>query len=187
MLTILNNGLRIDDGQFRYAWYKVSNEDRAPYYRCVALKQLDTIPVSDRDDYNLLGKMWGAMRGIYNAGVNFVAANAGIFKPDHVGLVQYFGAAGEGPSQDAAAEKALRGMTTVEGVMANFHQSKLIPPNEDWLRWYLEFITSRGRFITAILGHPDPRQGRGTGMKDGAIGDASKDDLAMEQNEILFR
>jgi len=24
-------------------------------------------------------------------------------------------------------------------------------------------------------------------MKDGAIGDASKDDLALEQNEILFR
>jgi hypothetical protein len=187
MLTILDNGLRIDDGQFCYAWYKVSNDDGTPYYRCVALKQLDTIPVSDRDDYNLLGKMWGAMRGIYNAGVNFVAANAGIFKPDHVGLVQYFGAAGEGLSEDAAAEKALRGMTTVEGVMANFHQSKLIPPNEDWLRWYLEFITSRGRFITAILGHPDPRQGRGAGMKDGAIGDASKDDLAMEQNEILFR
>ena len=153
----------------------------------MALKQLDTIPVADRDDYNLLGKMWGAMRGVYNAGVNFVAANAGIFKPDHIGLVQYFGAAGEGPDEHTAAEKALRGMATVEGVMANFHQSKLIAPNEDWLRWYLEFISSRGRFIAAILGHPDPRQGRGAGMKDGAIGDASKDDLALEQNEILFR
>ena len=61
MLTILDNGLRIENGQFRYAWYKVSNNDEAPCFRCVALKQLDTIPVSDRDDYNLLGKMWGAL------------------------------------------------------------------------------------------------------------------------------
>src|SRR5271157_529158 len=193
MLTILDNGLRIYDGQFRYAWYRVSestpkgHDDRTPYYRCVALKQLDVIPVADRDDYNLLGKMWGAMRGVYNAGVNFIAANAGIFKPEHIGLVQYFGAAGEGQDKDTAAENALRGMATVEGVMANFHQSKLVPPNEDWLRWYLEFITTRGRFIAAILGHPDPREGRGTGLKDGAIGDASKDELALEQNEILFR
>ena len=78
MLTILDNGLRIEDGQFRYAWYRVCIDDGAPAFRCVALKQLDTIPVADRDDYNLLGKMWGAMRGVYNAGVNFVAANAGI-------------------------------------------------------------------------------------------------------------
>jgi hypothetical protein len=187
MLTILDNGLRIDNGQFRYAWYKVAADGGTPCYRCVALKQLDTIPVDDRDDYNLLGKMWGAMRGVYNAGVNFVAANAGIFKPDHIGLVQFFGAAGEGPDEDTAAQNALRGMATVEGVMANFKQSRLIPSNEDWLRWYLEFIATRGRFIAAILGHPDPRQGRGSGTQDGAIGDASKDDLALEQNEILFR
>jgi hypothetical protein len=187
MLTIHNNGLRIENGQFRYAWYQVSTDSGRPYTRCVALKQLDTIPVAERDDYNLLGKMWAAMRGVYNAGVNFVAANAGIFQPDHIGLVQFFGAAGEGPDEAAAAENALRGLATVEGVMANFHQSRLIPPNEDWLRWYLEFITSRGRFIAAILGHPDPRQGRGAGIKDGAIGDASRDDLALEQNEILFR
>lgn len=186
MLTIHDNGLRIEHGEFRYAWYKVSDGGE-PYYRCVALKQLDTIPVENRDDYNLLGKMWGAMRGVYNAGVNFVAASAGIFKPDHVGLVQYFGAAGEGLDEHCAAENALRGMATVEGVMANFQQSRLIPPIEDWMRWYLDFITDRGRFIAALLGHPDPRSGRGTGMKDGSIGDATMDDLALEQNEILFR
>jgi hypothetical protein len=199
MLTIHDNGLKIDNGKFRYAWYKVSestpqgqstpkgHDGGMPYYRCVALKQMDIIPVTEREDYDLLGKMWRAMRGIYNADVNFVAANAGIFSPEHIGLVQYFGAAGEGPDESTAAENALRGMATVEGVMANFHQSQLVPPNEDWLRWYLDFITSRGRFIAAILGHPDPRQGRGAGTKDGAIGDSSKDDLALEQNEILFR
>jgi hypothetical protein len=193
MLTIHDNGLKIDDGKFRYAWYKVSestpqgHDGGTPYYRCVALKQMDIIPVTERQDYDLLGKMWRAMRGIYNANVNFVAANAGIFSPEHIGLVQYFGAAGEGPDESTAAASALQGMATVEGVMANFHQSQLVPPNEDWLRWYLDFITSRGRFIAAILGHPDPREGSGAGTKDGAIGNSSKDDLALEQNEILFR
>ena len=187
MLSILDNGWCIENGDFCYTWYKVSDEDGYPYFRCVALKQLDTIPVADRDDYNLLGKMWGAMRGIYNANVNLVVANAGIFRPEHIGLVQYFGAAGEGPDKDTAAENALRGMATVEGVMANFHQSKLVPPNKNWLRWYLEFISDHGHFIAALLGHPDPREGRGAGTKDGAIGDASKDELSMEQNEILFR
>ncbi len=187
MLTILDNGLKIDDGQFRYAWYWVSEDGGTPTYRCVALKQLDILPVTEREDYNLLGKMWTAIRGVFNANVNFVAANAGIFSPEHVGLIQYFGAAGEGPDEHAAAEKALRGMAAVEGVLANYHQSRLVPPNEDWLRWYLDFITSRGRFIAAVLGHPNPRQGRGAGTQDGAIGDGSKDDLALEQNEILFR
>ncbi len=187
MLTIHDNGLHIEEGAFRYAWYRVSDEKCLPYYRCVALKQLDTIPVETREDYNLLGKMWGAMRGLYNAGVNFVAANAGIFQPDHIGLVQYFGAVGEGSSEQIAAVNALRGMATVEAAMANFKQSRLIAPNEDWLRWYLEFITSRGRFIAALLGHPDPREGRGAGVKDGVVGDENKDDLALEQNEILFR
>ena len=100
MLTIHDNGLKIDDGKFRYAWYKVSestpqgHEGGTPYYRCVALKQMDIIPVTERQDYDLLGKMWRAMRGIYNANVNFVAANAGIFSPEHIGLVQYLGRPG---------------------------------------------------------------------------------------------
>ncbi|MGD0879161.1 MAG: hypothetical protein ABSA01_13585 [Anaerolineales bacterium] len=103
MLTIHDNGLKIDNGKFRYAWYKVSESPPqghmggTPYYCCVALKQMDIIPVTERQDFDLLGKMWRAMRGIYNANVNFVAANAGIFSPEHIGLVQYFGAAGEGP------------------------------------------------------------------------------------------
>jgi hypothetical protein len=193
MLTIHDNGLQIDDGKFRYAWYQVSEstpkgqDNGAPYYRCIALKQLDIIPVTEREDFDLLGKMHQVMRGIYNANINFIAASAGIFTPEHIGLVQYFGAAGEGPDERVAAEIALRGMDAVEGALAEYHQSQLVPPNEDWLRWYLDFITARGRFIAAVLGHPDPRQGRGAGIQDGAIGDSSKDDLALEQNEILFR
>jgi len=40
-------------------------------------------------------------------------------------------------------------------VLANFPQSQLGSPNPDWLQWYLDFITSRGCNIAAVLGHPD--------------------------------
>ena len=41
--------------------------------------------------------------------------------------------------------------------------------------------------IAAILGHPDPRQGKKGSSDDGNVGDDSDSDLAEEQNEILFR
>ena len=86
-----------------------------------------------------------------------------------------------------AAAKALIGMATVEAVLANFPQSRLGPPNADWLQWYLDFVTSRGRNVDAILGHPDPRQGKHGAPIEGSVGDESDADLAEEQNEILFR
>jgi len=71
--------------------------------------------------------------------------------------------------------------------MANFPQSKLGAPNVDWLSWYLEFITAKGRNIAAILGHPDPREGKRGPAGDGGVGDDTDADLAQEQNELLFR
>jgi hypothetical protein len=186
MLHILNNGLSFLDGKLRYAWFYLEEAGRR-FYRCVALKELLVIPVSQREDYDLLGKQWGAVRGLHNAGVNFVYSALGIFQPDHVGVVQYYGAAGEGETEGEAAREALNGMGTVEAVLANFPQTKLGPPNPEWLQWYLDFVTSRAKYVAAILGHPDPRQGaRGAG-DDGNVGDDSDADLAEEQNEILFR
>jgi len=187
MLTILDNGLSILDGILRYAWFLLEQDGRR-FYRCVALRELLVIPVSQREDYDLLGKQWGAVRGLHNAGINFVYSALGIFKPDHVGVVQYFGAAGEGESERQAAEKALNDAAAVEAALANFPQTKLGPPNPQWLQWYLEFITSSAKYVAAILGHPDPRQGaRGESGSDGSVGDDSDADLAEEQNEILFR
>ncbi len=186
MLSIVNNGLTIKDGSLRYAWFEVQ-KDAQRFYRCVALRELQVIPVSVREDYDLLGKQWGAVRGLHNAGVNFVYAAMGIYDPQHIGIVQYFGAAGEAPSEVEAAEKALIGAATVEAVLANFPQSRIGSPNADWLQWYLEFVTSRGKNIAAVLGHPDPRQGKRGTDSEGAIGDDSDEDLAEEQNEILFR
>ena len=186
MLTILDNGLHVENGGLRYAWFHL-HDGGSEFYRCVALRELQIIPVSVREDYDLLGKQWGAVRGLHNAGVNFVYAAAGIYEPSHVGIVQYFGAAGEGFTRDEAATLAQTGASTVEAVLANFPQSRLGDPNPEWFEWYLDFITSQGRNIAAILGHPDPRQGaRGTG-DDGNSKDDADADLAKEQNEILFR
>ena len=185
MLNLIDNGLSFSGNGLSYAWFALEKAGRK-FYRCVALRELAVIPVSERENYDLLGKQWAAVRGLHNAGVNFVYSSLGIFNPDHIGIVQYFGAAGEGDDEESAATIALRGLTAVESVMANFPQSKLAPPNPDYLRWYLDFITSKSR-IAAILGHPDPREGSRGGMMDGGLEDDSKADLASEQNEILFR
>ncbi len=186
MLNIIDNGLTIKDGNLRYAWFELQKDSRR-FFRCVALRELKVIPVSVRDDYDLLGKQWAAVRGLHNAGVNFVYTAMGIYAPDHIGIVQLFGAAGEADSVKQAAEQALIGASTVEAVLANFPQSQLGYPNPDWLQWYLDFITTRGCNIAAVLGHPDPRQGKRGTDSEGTIGDDSDEDLAEEQNEILFR
>jgi len=186
MLTIVNNGLHIQDNSLHYAWFDLQDGERR-FFRALALKELAAIPVSVREDYDLLGKQWAAMRGLHNASVNFVYTAMGIFDPQHIGVVQYFGAVAEGSSEEAAAEQAIEGLVTVESVLANFPQSKLSSPTPEWFRWYLDFVTSRGRFLAAILGHPDPRQGKRGDAGDGSVGDDSDSDLAEEQNEILFR
>ena len=186
MLSIVNNGLNFKDGGLRYAFFEIEKGGRR-FFRCVALKELLTIPASEKEDYDLLSKHHVAMRGLHNAGINFVYAAMGIYDPDHVGIVQYFGAAGEGETEEDAAKIALVGAATVEAVLANFPQTKLGAPNKDWLQWYLDFITKRGKNIAAVLGHPDPRSGRMGLSSDGTIGDDSDTDLSQEQNEILFR
>ena len=135
-MQILDNGLFIKNGNFQYAWFKV-RKDSETIYRCVALRELLVIPVSSKDDYDLLGKQWGALRGLHNAGVSFVYTAMGIYHPEHIGIVQYYGAAGEGECEEDAAKKAQLGVSSVEAVLANYPQSKTGPPNPDWLKWYL--------------------------------------------------
>ena len=186
MLSIINNGLSFKDGNLHYAFFEIQKDGRH-FFRCVALKELLTIPASEKEDYELLSKHHVAVRGLHNAGVNFVYAAMGIYDPDHIGIVQYFGAAGEGENEAEAAKTALVGAATVEAVLSNFPQTKLGAPNKDWFQWYLDFITSRGKNIAAVLGHPDPRSGRMGLSSDGTIGDDLDSELALEQNEVLFR
>jgi hypothetical protein len=185
-MEILDNGLQIENDELEYAWYKLASS-QGVYWRCVALRELVALPVDSLEDYNLLGKQWGAVRGLYNAGVNFVYAASGIFTPEHIGVVQFYGAAVDGATRDEAAGKVKEHICAVLAVLANFTQSRTRPPDLRWVRWYIDFVTRRSQNVLAVLGYPEPRESaRGLGQ-DGGLPDETGDDLSSEQNELLYR
>src|SRR5262245_42002101 len=84
-ISLIHNGLHIDQGTFRYAWYKLVMDGRE-FYRAVAFKELTTLTMDPRrENEGILGIQWGAVRGLYNAGINFIYTACGIFKPEHIG------------------------------------------------------------------------------------------------------
>ena len=185
-MEILDNGLQIENDVLEYAWYRLSTE-QGQYFRCVGLRELAALPVDSLEDYNLLGKQWGAVRGLYNAGVNFIYAASGIFTPEHIGVVQFYGAAVDAATRDEAAHKVKEHLSAVVAVLANFTQSRTRPPDLRWVRWYIDFVTQRSQNVLAILGYPDPRESaRGLGL-DGKLPDETGDDLSSEQNELIYR
>ncbi len=186
MIRVLDNGLHIEEGVLRYAWFRLDTPE-GEKYRCVAFRELASVPYDVTKDADTLGRQWAALRGVYNAGVDYIYTALGIFHPDHVGIVQLYGAAGEGASRETAAAMALEGAAAVQAALANFPQSQTRSPDLRWIEWYLEFVSKRAKNILALLGHPDPRASkRGLGA-DGNLPDYAEDDLAEEQNEILFR
>ena len=187
-MQILDNGIQLEKGNFRYLWFKIRDDLGLVRYRAIALRELTTIALDrdEPDDFNVLGKQQAALRGLYNAGVDFVYAAAGIFKPDHVGVVQFYGAAGDGLSLADAASQADRHIGAVIGVLSNYQQSQTRTPLSRWIEWYLEFVTHRAGNVRTVLGHPDPRQARKPLGLDGAL-PLENSDPAAEQNEMLFR
>ncbi len=188
-LEILDNGITIEDGEFRSLWFQVRSGSRT-FYRCVSLAELTSLAVDDQeiDDYNTYGKQWGVIRGMYNAGVHFVYVAAGMFHPRYVGVTQMFGAAADAETRAAAERMARVRLDAVRSALAgNFQQSRSRPPLIEWMEWYLDFVVNRARNVAAILGHPDPRDPRRGQGADASGMVPGLDDLAAEQNEILFR
>ena len=186
-MNILDRGLQVEDDRLLYAWFYLSESMRGRYYHAVSLRELAAVPIEAREDPDVLGKQWAAVRGMYNAGVDFLYAAAGIYSPEHVGVVQFYGASGDGATPEDAACEALRSLAAVEATLANYPQSKVVAPDLRWVKWYLDFIADEAHRLVAILGHPDPRQGRRGLGREGALADQSDDDLAAQQNELLFR
>ncbi len=188
MIAIQNSGIHTTLGQIDYLWFDILDLAASRrYFRAVALAELAAVPVSMREDYDLLQKQWAAVRGLYNAQADYVYTAAGIFNPQHVGVVQFYGGAGEAETLDAASEQAIRSLAAVKATLANYAQSRLASPTPAWVEWYLDFVTRRSQNILALLGHPDPRETRRGLGKDGEIANNTGDDLAAEQNELLFR
>lgn len=185
-MEILDNGLQMGDGHFQHLWLQVRDDYGTHHYRAIALRELTVLSIDDKEieDYNILGRQWALVSGLYNAGVDFVYSAAGIFTPSHVGVVQFYGAASNGSTKAEASRLAMGRLGAVEAVLANYQQSQTRSPKMDWMEWYLEFVTRRAQNVTAILGHPDPRDARRGISLDGT---PLNDDLASEQNEMLFR
>jgi len=154
-------------------------------FRAVAFKELAYLPIEARDDPDLLGKQWAAVRGLYDARVDFVYAAMGAFAPRPLGVVQFYGAAAEAETEAAAVAEARRRLRAVEAVLANFPQSRLRDPDTERLQLLVERLGRLPRLL-AVLGHPDPRESRRGLGRDGSMGEADED-LASQQNELLFR
>ena len=149
------------------------------------MRELTYLPIETRDDPDMLGKQWAALRGLYNASVDFLYTAFGVFQPERLGVVQCYGAAAEAASEDAAAREALHRLAAVEATLANYPQSRTVYP--DLAR--IELLTDRLRRLPrllAILGHPDPRLARRGLGRDGALGEAD-DELLSQQGENLLR
>ena len=154
-------------------------------HRVVLLRELAYIPLEAREDPDILGKQWAALRGLYNADVDFIYTAAGMYRPRHVGLVQFYGAAAEDPDPQAAHRLALAGLRAVEAVLANFVYSRLADPSPARLRQLLDLIRTLPSLL-AILGHPDPRHAR-KGLSRDAFTGVADEELASQQGEILMR
>ncbi len=189
-MQILDNGIQLDNGNFRHLWFHIQDEFGDVRYRVVTFRELSVIALDrgELEDFNVYGKQVNALRGLYNANVDFVYTAAGIFKPEHVGVVQLYGAAGDAVTLAEAANEAEQNLAAVVGVLANLQQSKTRHPHLTWIEWYLDFVTRRARNIAALLGHPDPREERSPLPEGNNIItlDSIGGNLA-EQNEMLFR
>jgi len=181
---VVDSGWRFEAGHLRYFWFRLAEGRGRELVRAVTFRELAYLPIETRDDPDMLGKQWGALRGLYNADVDFCYTALGAFAPEHLGVAQFYGAAAEAGTEEAAAGEARRRMAAVEATLANYPQSKMIPADIRRVRLLIERM-ERLR-ILAILGHPDPRLAKKGLGRDGAMGIAD-DELLSQQGENLLR
>ena len=182
---LLSSDTVFDGGKFRHALFHIGDGKGNTAWRAVIFRELTYLPIQERDDPDLMGKQWLALRGLYNAGVDFTYTAMGVYRPKRVGVVQFYGAAAESWSRDEAIAEAERRMLAVESVLANYPQSRLDVPNPERIQWMVDRIKKLPR-ILAILGHPDPRLAKKGLGRDGSLGEAD-DELMSQQGENLLR
>ncbi|RME64147.1 MAG: ATP-binding protein, partial [Caldilineae bacterium] len=177
--------LSFADGTFHHAWFPVVDERGDARVRAVTFKELTYLPIETRDDPDVLGKQWAALRGLYNAGVDFLFTVTGLFQPEHIGVVQFYGAAAEAASEGTAVAEVQHRMAAVEATLANYPHARLAPPDSRRVQLLFQRMERLPRLL-AILGHPDPRLAKKGLGRDGSLGEED-DDLASQQGEILLR
>lgn len=183
--TIEESGLSFGDGNLSHAWFRLCDTRGCSRYRSVSLMELTYLPIETRDDPDVLGKQWAALRGLYNADVDFLYTAVGVYAPQHLGVVHFYGAAAEATSQQAAADEAQRRMAAVQATLANYPMSRLQQPDVARVQMLVSRMERLPK-VLAVLGHPDPRDARRGLGRDGALG-WEDDELASQQGEILLR
>ena len=93
--AILDSGFNVRDGRVLYQWLDLADLAGRRFFRAVAFRELTYLPIEMRDDPDMLGKQWAALRGLYNASADFVYTAVGVFRPQRLGVVQFYGAAAE--------------------------------------------------------------------------------------------
>jgi len=70
-LAIQDSGLRTSGDRLQYLWLRIVSDGREAF-RCVVLRELTYIPIEAREDPDVLGKQWAAVRGKFDAGAEFI-------------------------------------------------------------------------------------------------------------------
>ena len=84
-LQILDNGTHIEGDYMWNTWLRIAI-NRHKTHRCIVLRKLTYLPIETREDPDVLGKKWTAVRSLYNAGVDYVYAAAGMYTLVRVGI-----------------------------------------------------------------------------------------------------
>jgi hypothetical protein len=187
-LDVLATDIEYDDrGEMRYIWFELAEREGGRLYRyhkAVRLLALDYIPRQAREQVHLLEKMRKALKGLYNAQVDFLSLVAGIFTDPYLGILQCYGVQGFGLNREAAIARADQGLAALQGAMANFEQSRLVPLKVQEAEWFRRAFRDL-RFGLVAIGQPDPRKAV-RGMSD-AKEPARMEEYSFEQNEMLYR
>ena len=165
--------------------FQIPGQGNAIRHRVVMLRELAYLPLEAREDPDILGKQWAAVRGLYNGDVDFIYIAAGLYRPDHIGLVQFYGTAADQPDATAALKLCGQRLRAVEAVLANFVFSRLQDPGPERLQNLMQRLQELPS-VLALLGHPDPRRARKGLSRDHFMGGADEE-LASQQGEILMR
>ncbi len=160
-------------------------------WRVVKLGLLRYMPQEHRQLTGLTEKMRAALVGLYGArraSYDLLEIKAGIFNPP-LGVLQMYGAVGIANSLEAAVRNAELGYAAVHGAIANFEQSRLIPPTVQIGEWLRRAFAELPHVIV-VIGHPEPRiSQRGMGREGpGEYGHITdQQPLPPQQAEMLCR
>jgi len=117
-------------------------------------------------------------------GVELITLSFGVFDPP-LGIVQCYGVGTRAATKEAAATLAAQAHAALlANFAAQFSQSRLRPLHLDRALHLWEARTQM-RFVTALVGQPDPREAPRGGHQQQA--DGRRASFSEQQNELLYR